>query len=99
LTIHSSRAAFERAVDHQSGESSAALWKLFVLFELRNGDPVRTKEVFHRGLGACPWAKAFLMLAFTHLRGIMSFDELRKVYNVLGEKELRLHVDLEVLER
>lgn len=47
------------------------------------------------------------MLAFTHLRTDvvrqrygdtgqgMGFDELRWVYNVLVEKELRIHVDVE----
>lgn len=50
------------------------------------------------------------MLAFSHLRADvvesrhpassrrgdgMGFDELRRVYNVLVEKELRIHVDIE----
>jgi hypothetical protein len=35
------------------------------------------------------------MLAFSHLREMLTFQELRRVYNVLGEKELRVHVDLE----
>lgn len=48
------------------------------------------------------------MLAFTHLRADvvklrygqeldmgMGFEELRRVYNVLVEKELRIHVDIE----
>ena len=50
------------------------------------------------------------MLAFTHLRADvvrerhptasgrdegMDFDELRRVYNVLVEKELRIHIDIE----
>ena len=47
------------------------------------------------------------MLAFTHLRADlykddattrgkgMEFEELRRVYNVLVEKELRVHVDIE----
>lgn len=40
------------------------------------------------------------MLAFTHLRNVLAFEELRKVYEVLGEKGLRVHVDLEdVFER
>jgi hypothetical protein len=94
-TVHSVRAAFERAVEHPSGKASAALWKLFVLFELRYGDPARAKEVFYRGMRAAPWAKPFMMLAFTHMKDSMTFEELRKVYNVLGEKELRVHVDLE----
>jgi len=36
-----------------------------------------------------------MMLAFSHMRSILTFGELRRVYNVLGEKELRVHVDLE----
>ena len=40
------------------------------------------------------------MLAFEHLRDVLSFDELRKIYEVLGEKGLRVHLDLEdVFER
>ena len=35
-----------------------------------------------------------MMLAFTHLRSVMGDDELRSVYNVMGEKELRVRVDL-----
>lgn len=35
-----------------------------------------------------------MMLAFTHLRSVMAFEELRNVYNVMGEKELRVKVDL-----
>lgn len=35
-------------------------------------------------------------MAFTtDLKGLMGFEELRSLYRVLGEKELRLHVDLE----
>ena len=36
----------------------------------------------------------FAFLAFRRLLG-MGFDELRNIYRVLGEKELRIHVDLE----
>jgi hypothetical protein len=36
----------------------------------------------------------FTFLAFKQLRS-MGFDELRNIYRVLGEKELRIHVDLE----
>lgn len=49
---------------------------------------------------ACPWAKEFYLLAFMHLRDVLGFKELRKLYEVLGEKGLRVHVDLEnVFER
>ena len=35
-----------------------------------------------------------MMLAFTHLRSVMDHEELRNVYNVMAEKELRLRVDV-----
>lgn len=92
---HSVRATFEKAVESQSGKSNAALWKLYLLFEHRQGELQRAKNVFYRGMRGCPWAKEVYMLAFTHLRDVLSFDGLRKIYYVLGEKELRVHMDLE----
>ncbi|KAI9814175.1 MAG: hypothetical protein M1827_003341 [Pycnora praestabilis] len=55
------------------------------------------KEVFHRGMRHLPWHKPYLLLPFTTpALGLMfSFEELRGLYNILGEKELRVHVDLE----
>lgn len=35
------------------------------------------------------------MIGFTELKSFMGFEEMRSVYRVLGEKELRVHVDLE----
>ncbi|KAK2757596.1 hypothetical protein FQN54_004565 [Arachnomyces sp. PD_36] len=94
---HSVRAAFEHAFDTSAGRSSAALWKLYVLFEISQGRADLARQAFYRGVRACPWAKALVMVAFTHLRQarMMNFEELRKVYNILVEKELRIHVDIE----
>ncbi|RHZ54116.1 hypothetical protein CDV55_101701 [Aspergillus turcosus] len=93
-----------------SARSSLTLWKLYILFELSRNEINRAKEVFYRAIRACPWSKELVMLAFTHLRADvvrdrykdsprkgegMGFDELRRVYNVLVEKELRIHVDIE----
>ncbi|KAL4808207.1 NRDE-2, necessary for RNA interference-domain-containing protein [Aspergillus unguis] len=131
-TLHSARAAFEKAVGDQSTSSSSAststgrtsitLWKLYIFFEISQRDITRAKGVFYRALRACPWSKDILMLAFTHLRediiqdqcekpeadlghsstatmvtkgAGMNFHELRHVYNVLVEKELRIHIDIE----
>ncbi|PWY88350.1 DUF1740-domain-containing protein [Aspergillus heteromorphus CBS 117.55] len=125
-TLHSVRAAFERAIGshhHPSSVSSSSsstapssitLWKLYILFELSRRQIQRAKDVFYRGMRACPWSKDLLMLAFTHLRADvveerysrdrdgrkgegMAFGELRHVYNVLVEKELRVLVDVEGL--
>ncbi|KAL4913765.1 NRDE-2, necessary for RNA interference-domain-containing protein [Aspergillus aurantiobrunneus] len=127
-TLHSARAAFEKAIGNKNasstssspttststGRSSISLWKLYILFELSCNDIARAKSVFYRAMRACPWSKDILMLAFSHLRedvvrerrsdsGMtplrkgegMDFHELRHVYNVLVEKELRIHIDIE----
>ncbi|RDW65775.1 uncharacterized protein DSM5745_09514 [Aspergillus mulundensis] len=119
-TLHSVRAAFEKAIGDQnqsssypstsssSGRTSISLWKLYILFEISRREITRAKNVFYRAMRACPWSKDILMLAFTHLREDvvaeqhgdnggkgMNFHELRHVYNVLVEKELRIHIDIE----
>ncbi|PYH89673.1 DUF1740-domain-containing protein [Aspergillus ellipticus CBS 707.79] len=115
-TLHSVRAGFERAIGDQdpssrsAARSSITLWKLYILFELSRTEIQRAKDVFYRGMRACPWSKELLMLAFSHLRADiihekyprdsrkgdgMGFNELRHVYNVLVEKEFRIHVDVE----
>lgn len=91
-----------------TAHSSLTLWKLYILFELSRGTVQRAKTIFYRAMRACPWSKNLIMLAFTHLRADlvkqrhdqelemgMGFEELRRVYNVLVEKELRIHVDIE----
>lgn len=129
-TLHSVRAAFEKAIADPTSDSSnpdrptntsntgahsnLTLWKLYILFELSRDNINRAKAIFYRALRACPWSKELIMLAFTHLRADvvkhhhasmggkakvkeegMGFEELRRVYNVLVEKELRVHVDIE----
>ena len=61
----------------------------------------RAQDVFYSGMRACPWAKELYMLAFAdeRLSGTMGFKGLRKVYETIVEKGLRIHIDLaEVLE-
>ncbi|KAL5326754.1 hypothetical protein ACEPPN_004443 [Leptodophora sp. 'Broadleaf-Isolate-01'] len=113
-TVHSVRAAFEHAVESPVGRASAGLWKLYLLFCVYGNPGVsggsgekemraRAKDVWFRGLRACPWAKELYVLGFQELggggaedgsRGV-SYEELRGTWRVMGEKELRVHVDLE----
>jgi len=91
------RAAFERAVVSEVGRHCAGLWKMHFLFEEGRGDMKKAKEVFYRGLRACPWVKGLYMLAFEYLQGAggLGQGELRGVYGMMIEKELRVHIDLE----
>lgn len=93
---YSTRAAFERALDTRMCRSSAALWRAYIRFaysrrELRG----KAKEVFFRGVAQCPWSKDLAMEAFTTLVNVMDEFELRSMYNTMGAKGLRIHVDLD----
>ncbi|KAI4248890.1 MAG: hypothetical protein L6R40_000902 [Gallowayella cf. fulva] len=88
------RGTFERALASQGAAHSAGLWKLYFLYEHVNGGLKRTREVFYRAIGACPWAKEIYMLAFDYLSDGMSEAELRGVYDLMVVKELRIHVAL-----
>lgn len=91
------RSTFERAVTSANGTHCAGLWKLYFLFEQSRADVARAKGVFWRCIKACPWAKLLYMLAFEFLRGTdgLTDEELRSIYELMGEKELRIHVSLE----
>ncbi|KAF2461747.1 NRDE-2, necessary for RNA interference-domain-containing protein [Lineolata rhizophorae] len=93
-TEHSVRALLENAVESRGGMNSIALWSTFVRFEARY-DPNRAKRVYFRGIQRLPWAKKFVMLAFSKLNAILNFEEKRRVYGLLLEKELRIHVNIE----
>lgn len=93
---HSTRAAFERALNSRAASGCAELWRCYVRFayarkELRD----KAKEVFWRGLGRCPWSKELAMEAFTTLVNVMDEYELRSVFGAMVDRGLRVHLELE----
>ncbi|KAL8803048.1 MAG: hypothetical protein Q9182_003418 [Xanthomendoza sp. 2 TL-2023] len=88
------RGTFERALASEAAAHSAGLWKLYFLYEQFRGDFQRARAVFYRAITACPWVKELCLLAFEYLAGGMSEAELRGIYDVMVEKELRIHVDM-----
>ena len=94
-TIHSVRAAFEHAVDVTSAaRSNAGIWRLYVFFMAKNFRD-KTKDVWYRALRACPWVKELYIVGFEVLGKEVDGKELMGTWRVLGEKGLRIHVDLE----
>jgi hypothetical protein len=95
-TIHSVRSSFENALSSPSSKSSAGLWKLYILFCLQTPQfQSRAKEIWFRAIKACPWAKEIYLLGFERLDRLVSFKEFKETWKIMGEKELRVHVDLE----
>ena len=88
------RNTFEKAVNNHAAAHCVGLWKLYVLFEKSRGDSKKARAVWWRGVQACPWAKALWLMGFQELRDEMPTEELRGLYEMMIEKELRLHVDL-----
>ncbi|EWC47117.1 hypothetical protein DRE_03486 [Drechslerella stenobrocha 248] len=89
------RNLFEKAVEPERTKSSVQLWLLYLRFELWQSQPGRAKGVFFRAVRACPWSKDVILSGFRWLRSTLDFGEMRKVYGVMQEKELRIHVDIE----
>jgi hypothetical protein len=56
----------------------------------------RVKEVFYQGLRAVPWCKDFYMRGFNRdFKDILGEEGMRRVYGVMGEKEMRIYVEVE----
>jgi hypothetical protein len=53
------------------------------------------KDIWYRAISDCPWAKELYILGLERLEGLVEFEELKRTWRVMGEKELRVHVDLE----
>jgi hypothetical protein len=93
-TPYAVRAIFDRAMQ-RSGKYNIELWITYFLFEMSLNDKQQAKQVFFRGLTNLPWSKWFIMLAFEHLDGFLSFEEMRNIWRVLGEKDLRVVIDIQ----
>lgn len=96
-TPHAIRAVYEKAIQ-RSGKHSTELWTSYFLFEIEMNDQQRAKHVFFRGLAHLPWSKWFIMLVFELMDGnVLGFEEMRGIWRVLGEKALRIVVDVQGL--
>ncbi|KAI9660513.1 MAG: hypothetical protein M1821_009864 [Bathelium mastoideum] len=95
-TIYKLRSVFQRATASPGAKYNAGLWKINLGFEINvsavNGDRTSAKEIFFRGLRQIPWCKDFAIMGFTKL-GTLSAEELKGVWEMMVERELRIYVD------
>lgn len=94
---HSTRAAFEHALEEDCRKHNVGLWISYIRYcrttkELRP----KTKEAFYRALQRVPWAKEVFLEAFGDaLVRDLDSAELRSVYRTLYDKGLRVHVEMD----
>jgi len=95
-TVHSTRAAFEHALESETCRSNARLWIYYIRFCHANKE-LREKaiDVFYRAVRQCPLSKDVIMEAFTTLVKGLQGSELRATYDTMVAKGLRVHMDLE----
>ncbi|KAI9286695.1 NRDE-2, necessary for RNA interference-domain-containing protein [Umbelopsis sp. AD052] len=89
------RSLLERAVECPRTRSSIALWKIYIEYELREGNHDRAKVVFYRAIRECPWAKDLYLMAFDVLYHEMNEQELHQILSSMMEKELRIRTAAE----
>lgn len=95
-TIHSVHSAFEHALSSPSSNSSAALWRFYIFYCLETPQfRARAKDIWYRAIRACPWVKELYLIGFEKMSNILPFSELKSMWRIMGEKDLRVHVDLE----
>ncbi|RPD81960.1 DUF1740-domain-containing protein [Lentinus tigrinus ALCF2SS1-7] len=83
------------AVEDDRTRGSAILWKLYVAFEIRAGQPGRAKKVLYRALSECPLVKDLYLLAFGPLRAVFEVRELHDLSDTMIERGIRMRVGLE----
>ncbi|KAI2795238.1 hypothetical protein POX_a01843 [Penicillium oxalicum] len=88
--------------DENDGRANITLWKLYLLFELEGPkDTKAAKDVLYRAIRACPWSKELVLLGMERLGNTsvsnadsLHFNDMRELYNLLVEKQLRIRNDI-----
>jgi hypothetical protein len=94
-TSHALRALFTRAISSPIGAHNPHLWTSYLRFETSQHDYAKARDVFMCGLSALPWWKGWVLMGLRELGDLLGFEEGSKVWRVLGEREMRVVVDVE----
>ncbi|KAK3713719.1 hypothetical protein QZH41_020706, partial [Actinostola sp. cb2023] len=90
---HRQRALFDRATSSVAGRQCIGLWRMYMEFELNQGNQEQAKAVFYQALQNCAWAKTL------YLDAIKAFpDDLQNTVDMMEEKELRVRTPLEEID-
>lgn len=99
------RSAFERAIDDPLTKHSPSVWSMYITFErsMTNLPPTvetngKLKQVLLRAITACPWYRDFYLSTFKILTKVGNLIEARGIYDLLVDREIRVHVSLKIEE-
>ncbi|XP_022104815.1 protein NRDE2 homolog [Acanthaster planci] len=87
------RALFDRASESRSSRHCVLLWRMYMQFEVQQGNLKRAESIFYNALQHCPWAKVLYMDAVRYFP-----SKLQDYQDLLMEKELRIRAPLEEVE-
>ncbi|XP_038072290.1 nuclear exosome regulator NRDE2-like isoform X2 [Patiria miniata] len=87
------RALFDRACESQHSRHCVLLWRMYMQFEVQQGNLKRAESIFYSALQHCPWAKVLYMDAVRYFP-----TKLQDCQDLLMEKELRIRAPLEEVE-
>ncbi|KAH9824981.1 NRDE-2, necessary for RNA interference-domain-containing protein [Melampsora americana] len=83
---------FERALLNQRTKSSVQLWRLYIEFEIRNGNYTRARSIITRSHAACPWVKDLYLLPFSTTLSTVyhNVTEQKRMLRLCDEKGIRI---------
>ncbi|KAI8980698.1 DUF1740-domain-containing protein [Trametes punicea] len=93
--IERTRSGLSAAAEDERTRGSAVLWKVFVAFEVRAGQPERAKKLLFRAVGECPLVKELYLLAFGPLRAAFGARELNQWADTMAERGVRMRMGLD----
>lgn len=87
------RSLFEKATTLSKLCHSVLVWRMYIRFELQQGDMKRTKAIFYQAIKQCPWSKVL------YIDGIKCFPtDIEEILDTMIEKGLRIRTPLEEIE-
>ncbi|KAF8647946.1 hypothetical protein AX16_006478 [Volvariella volvacea WC 439] len=93
--VERTRNGLAAATASERTRGSATLWRIYIEFELRAGQPQRAKQLLFMAIRECPLWKELYLIAFTSLRSVFTARELGGLAETMAERGLRLRQDPE----
>eukprot|EP00118_Oscarella_pearsei_P007918 m.39800 g.39800 ORF g.39800 m.39800 type:complete len:1075 (+) comp32822_c0_seq3:5-3229(+) len=91
--LHKVRSLLNRAAEKGHLQRKLLVWRIFMLFELQQGNQERAKAVFYRALQHCPWAKKLYMDGVKRFAG-----DVDEIMSLIEEKEIRIRAPIEEVD-